>query len=272
LIYIIKKGNKLMQKKYKRPENTKHVSRKDIKDYTHDADGNLNPYSTKQKQTNVLRKTDKTVVDDGSIFVKYNTDDRLYKDIEDATYDAKHAAKVLKKRQDAEESKSKDISNLTREQRESILKHYILAQVKKILSEQEEPIPDDVPTEEPGEGETDPADELEDLPIDDVPADFGGGSASSMPPPPTDPTPANDTTDSEPAELQSDTADEIDIHTVRFAKALDSEGNIGKVKMIGRAIKSSVANLDQEDQQNFYKLLKQYATRKLSAPSYKPKN
>jgi hypothetical protein len=42
--------------------------------------------------------------------------------------------------------------------------------------------------------------------------------------------------------------------------------------MIGRAIKSSVANLDPEDQQNFYKLLKQYATRKLSAPSYKPKN
>jgi hypothetical protein len=263
-----------MQKKYKRPENTKHVSRKDIKDYTHDADGNLNPYSTKQKQTNVLRKTDKEVVDDGSIFVKYNTDDRLYKDIEDADYDAKHAAKVLKKRQDAEESKSKDISNLTREQRESILKHYVLAQVKKILSEQEEPTPDDTPTEEPGEGEIDVDAELEDLPIDDVPGDLGGGIAPpSMPPPPPADTPSTAaTTDSEPSELQSDTADEIDIHTVRFAKALDSEGNIGKVKMIGRAIKSSVSNLDPEDQQNFYKLLKQYATRKLSAPSYKPKN
>lgn len=259
-----------MQKKYKRPENTKHVSRKDIKDYTHDADGNLNPYSTKQKQTNVLRKTDKEVVDDGSIFVKYNTDDRLYKDIEDADYNAKHAAKVLKKRQDAEESKSKDISNLTREQRESILKHYVLEQVKKMLAEQEEPPTDEVPTDEPAESDTDA--ELEDLPIDDVPGDLGGGAPSMPPPLPTDTPPADATTDSEPAELQSDTADEIDIHTVRFAKALDTEGNIGKVKMIGRAIKSSVSNLDTEDQQNFYKLLKQYATRKLSAPSYKPKN
>lgn len=259
-----------MQKKYKRPENTKYVSRKDIKDYTHDANGNLNPYSTKQKQTNVLRKTDKEVVDDGSIFVKYNTNDRLYKDIEDADYNAKHAAKVLKKRQDDGEFKSKDISNLTREQRESILKHYILTQVKKILSEQEEPTDDDTPTEEPAAADTDT--ELEDLPLEDVPGDLGGGAPSMPPPPPTDTPPADATTDSEPVELQSDTADEIDIHTVRFAKALDSEGNIGKVKMIGRAIKSSVSNLDPEDQQNFYKLLKQYATRKLSAPSYKPKN
>jgi signal transduction histidine kinase len=83
--------------KYKKPENTKYKSRKDLKDYTiDDKDGKLNPYSTKEKLSNVLRKTDKTVQDDGNYDVKYNADDRLYKDLEDGEYDAKHAAKILR--------------------------------------------------------------------------------------------------------------------------------------------------------------------------------
>jgi hypothetical protein len=48
--------------KYKKPENTKPTYRKDLKDYTlDDKDGKLNPYSTGDKQLNVLRKTDKKV-------------------------------------------------------------------------------------------------------------------------------------------------------------------------------------------------------------------
>ena len=50
--------------KYKKPENTKYKSRKDLKDYTmDDKDGGMNPKSTKDKQLNVLRKTDKEMVD-----------------------------------------------------------------------------------------------------------------------------------------------------------------------------------------------------------------
>jgi hypothetical protein len=52
-----------------------------------DKDGKLNPYSNKNKLSNILRKTDKPVQDDGNYDVKYNADDRLYKDLEDAEYD-----------------------------------------------------------------------------------------------------------------------------------------------------------------------------------------
>jgi hypothetical protein len=136
--------------KYKKPENTKYKSRTDLKDYTmDDKDGKLNPYSTKQKLSNVLRKTDKTVQDDGNYDVKYNADDRLYKDLDDAEYDAKHAAKVFKKRQDAEEKDFLDIKdkveNLTREQRERLVREYVRRTIVKQLIEQEEKDEEDTP-------------------------------------------------------------------------------------------------------------------------------
>ena len=143
--------------KYKKPENTKYKSRKDLKDYTtDDKTGALNPYSTKQKQSNVLRKTDKETVDDGKYDVKYNADDRLYKDLEDGEYDAKHAAKVFKKRQDKEEKDVSDvvkdkIENLTREQRERLVREYVRRKIVKMLVEQEVPAeekPADKPAEE----------------------------------------------------------------------------------------------------------------------------
>ena len=41
--------------KYKKPENKKPTYRKDLKDYTiDDKDGKLNPYSTKEKLSNVI--------------------------------------------------------------------------------------------------------------------------------------------------------------------------------------------------------------------------
>jgi len=154
--------------KYKKPENTKYKSRKDLKDYTtDDKDGALNPYSTKQKQNNVLRKTDKTVQDDGKYDVKYNADDRLYKDLEDGEYDAKHAAKVFKKRQDKEEKDVSDVlkdkvENLTREQRERLVREYVRRKIVKMLVEQPTPAEDtpaeDTPEETPApEGGTPPA-------------------------------------------------------------------------------------------------------------------
>ena len=128
-----------MAKQYKKPENVKYKSRTDLKDYTtDDKKGGMNPKSTGEKQTNVLRKTDKEVVDTGDMYVKYNADDRLYKDIEDGEYDPKHAAKVLKKRQDNDEKLSKDqlkdkVENLTREGKERLIRKYIQANILKLL-------------------------------------------------------------------------------------------------------------------------------------------
>lgn len=171
--------------KYKKPENTKYKSRKDLKDYTvDDKNGALNPYSTKQKQSNVLRKTDKEMVDDGKYDVKYNADDRLYKDLEDGEYDAKHAAKVFKKRQDKEEKDVADvlkdkIENLTREQRERLVREYVRRRIVKMLVEQETPTeekPEDKPKEETPapEGGAPPA------PEGGAPAPEAGGSAPSL--------------------------------------------------------------------------------------------
>jgi hypothetical protein len=151
--------------KYKAPKDLeksqKPKTRKDLKDYTtDDKDGGLNPKSTKDKQLNVLRKTDKTVQDDGKLYPTYNADDRLYKDIEEGDYDPKTAAKRLKKRQDAEEKDVKDvlkdkIENLTREQKERLVREYVRRKIANILREQaepeEEPAADtDIPAPEPG--------------------------------------------------------------------------------------------------------------------------
>ena len=188
--------------KYKKPENTKYKSRKDLKDYTmDDKDGKLNPYSTKEKLSNVLRKTDKTVQDDGNYDVKYNSDDRLYKDLEDGEYDAKHAAKILKKRQDNEEKETsavlKDkVENLTREQKERLVREYVRRTIVKQLIEQE-----DKETEEPDPAApptTDPAA----APAPDAPAPDPNAAppAEPAPAPPAEPAPAAAAPPTEPAE------------------------------------------------------------------------
>ena len=141
--------------KYKKPENAKPTYRKDIKDYTlDDKDEKLNPYATGDKIKNVLRKTDKEVVDTGDLYVKYKADDRLYKDVETGEYDPKHAAKVLKKRQDDDEKLSKDqikdkIENLTREGKERLVREYFSRKIRQQLYEQGDPAPEEDPTAAP---------------------------------------------------------------------------------------------------------------------------
>ena len=184
--------------KYKKPENKKPTYRKDLKDYTlDDKEGKLNPKSTGEKQSNVLRKTDKTVVDDGKYDVKYNSDDRLYKDLEDAEYDPKHAAKVMKKRQEKDEKDNakniKDrIENLTREQKERLVREYVKRKFISALFEQAPPAPEEeIPAEEETPTEpTPPADAT--APID---------TAAEPTPAPTEPAPAPtaDVTAAEPA-------------------------------------------------------------------------
>jgi hypothetical protein len=190
-----------MAKQYKKPENVKYKSRTDLKDYTtDDKNGGMNPKSTGEKQTNVLRKTDKEVVDTGDMYVKYNADDRLYKDIEDGEYDPKHAAKVLKKRQDNDEKLSKDqikdkVENLTREGKEQLIRKYIQANILKILKEAEEPVDPNAPVVDPMasaapvEAPIDPAavDPMAPAPIDPS-APVDPAAPAPTPPPPAAPT------------------------------------------------------------------------------------
>lgn len=132
--------------KYKAPKDleksTKPTPRKDLKDYEGDETENMVPNSTGEKQKNVLRKTDKPVIDNGSIVPDMKDADRAYKP--EGEHDSKHAAKVMSKRQDDDEKDSEDsikdkIENLTREQKERLVREMIRRRIKAVLKEQEEP-------------------------------------------------------------------------------------------------------------------------------------
>lgn len=231
-----------MAKKYKKPENAKYKSRTDLKDYTmDDKDGGLNPKSTGEKQSNVLRKTDKEFVDTGDLYVKYNADDRLYKDLDDAEYDPKHAAKVLKKRQDNDEKLSKDqlkdkIENLTREGKERLIRKYIQANILKILKEAEEPTATTEPT----------APEVEDVPAPDVDVTVTEPTATPEPAPAATPEPAAATS----TEPTTEPISPISQVTSDLAK----KNTIEKIDTLSSMIKNSLKDSEPDVQIHFYKL------------------
>jgi hypothetical protein len=220
--------------KYKKPENKKPTYRKDIKDYTmDDKDGKLNPNSTGDKQLNVLRKTDKEVVDNGNLVPKYEADDRLYKDLEDADYDPKTAAKRLKKRQDTEEKEVKDalkdkIENLTREQKEQLVREYLRRKIEHVLLEQT--------AEEPAIDATAPIAE---------------------PAPAVEPTaPAPEPT------LDSETEEAL--ISQKFVDSIKPEGTINQVKAIAKIAYELTKDVARGDAASFYKLIMDVAQDKLN--------
>lgn len=262
--------------KYKKPENKKPTYRKDLKDYTlDDKDAKMNPYSTGDKQLNVLRKTDKEVVDNGSLVPKYEADDRLYKDLEDGEYDPKTAAKRLKKRQDSEEKQVADvlqdkIENLTREQKEQIVREYVRRKIERILLEQTEP---ETPETEAPELETPEADaeatpetetpEADAAAMPSTPPSMPTSSPTTPPPPPTD-APAETPAAETPAEdMDAETKEAIAIE--KFINHLRNEtGNISRIKSISKVINSVMKDSDPDDYRNFYEMLRSLAIKKLS--------
>ena len=288
--------------KYKKPENTKYKSRKDLKDYTtDDKTGALNPYSTKQKQSNVLRKTDKNVQDDGKYDVKYNADDRLYKDLEDGEYDAKHAAKVFKKRQDKEEKETADvlkdkIENLTREQRERLVREYVRRKIVKVILEQtdkpEEETPETGATPATSAGAT-PGAASGTPPVAGAGTETGAsastetGAATGATPPAagaaTGATPpaagaaagtekgaAAGTETGAEAEVSPETKEALAVDQfVNYLKK--QESTLGKLKKALLAVNLSLKDAEPEDKTSFFKMLKLAATKQLDMPSKKTK-
>jgi len=245
--------------KYKAPKDLeksqKPKPRKDLKDYTEDdKKGALNPKTTGEKQSNVLRKTDKEVVDTGDLFVKYNADDRLYKDLEDGEYDPKHAAKILKKRQDTDETDNakniKDkIENLTREQKEQFVREYIRRKIN-LISEQATP---------EDETSTDPLAATDTT----APTDTATPTPTETPTPtPTEtptPTPTAPTTDVTTPAPEPATAEELENRYLNTAAAeLKKQGIIEKQESIEHMINKSLNGLELKDRLWFYKLLRKY--------------
>lgn len=267
--------------KYKAPKDLeksqKPKARKDLKDYTaDDKDGGLNPKSTKDKQLNVLRKTDKAVQDDGKMLPTYNADDRLYKDLEDGEWDPKTAAKRLKKRQDAEEKQVEDvlqdkIENLTREQKEILVREYIRRKIAKVLREQaetpeEEAPAEEMPAEEPVAAPTEPT--AEPAPTDTA-APAPMDTATAPAPAPTDtaapaPEASAEETPAEP-EKELDPAAEEALAIQKFVNHLREKevGNISRIKAFSKVMNALMKDAEPEDRNNFYTLLRQLAITKL---------
>jgi len=268
--------------KYKAPKDLeksqKTNARKDLKDYTtDDKDGGMNPKSTKEKQLNVLRKTDKTVQDDGKMYPTYNADDRLYKDIEDGDYDPKTAAKRLKKRQDAEEKDVKDvlkdkIENLTREQKERLVREYVRRKIEKILLEQpttEEPPAEETPAEAPAEEPSAPAEAPAEEPA--MPDAGVGAEAPAMPDattamaaapvaaaaagtaattePSAEPT-------AEPAAAEPGPEERQTLNVSKIKDVLSAErSNVSRIETLFKGIDQTFDNADPIDIKNFYRLM-----------------
>ena len=248
--------------KYKKPENKKSTPRKDLKDYTLDDKSNgLNPFTTGDKHLGVLRKTDKEMQDDGKMYPTYNADDRLYKDLEDAEYDPKTAAKRLKKRQDNEEKNVKDvlkdkIENLTREGKERLVREYIRRKISKILNEQP------TPEEEPEDPNAAP-------PAPEAPAPEDPNAAPEAPAPtPEAPTPEAPTpeapapevpaetleapaTTPEPAKTDAEQQEAVNILAVKkwldFLKLKQKKGPLSLTKNAISPLASMIKKLSPED-------------------------
>jgi len=266
--------------KYKAPKDfeksQKPKPRKDIKDYTEDdKKGGQNPRSTGDAQLNVLRKRDKEMVDTGDMYVKYNDDDRLYKDIETGDYDPKTAAKRLKKRQDTEEKETKDvikdkIENLTREQKERLVREYVRRKIVKVLLEQ--PTPETTPTEEPEAPETEtPAADATATPptyaTATPPADITATpDASATPPVDAAATPPTDTTTpTTPTAAATPTADIEQPEVLKSDEFGSSElGNIKRLSKLSKFLKVLSNPDDPSEERDFYRLLRKFSNKKIS--------
>jgi hypothetical protein len=243
-------------------KSQKPKPRKDLKDYTlDDKDGKMNPKSTGEKQANVLRKTDKPVVDDGKMDVKWTDKDRLYKKLEDGEYDPKDAAKKLKKRQDDEEKDVEDvlkdkIENLTREQKERLVREYIRRKIVKVLREQEEPAdPNAAP--DPAADPNAPADPnaAPEPGMEDPMAGMSGGGAAAPPPPPMDMGAAPAPEAGAPA---APAASETDVTQPDFDK-LNKGGTVTKVKELAKIFNKLNDGVADADKQSFYDMVTKLA-------------
>ena len=266
--------------KYKKPENTKYKSRKDLKDYTvDDKDGKLNPYSTKEKLSNVLRKTDKTVQDDGNYDVKYNSDDRLYKDLEDGEYDAKHAAKILKKRQDNEEKETADVlkdkvENLTREQKERLVREYVRKKIVKVILEQADAEKTDTPEDEtaaaPPPTDAPAAEPAPATPAPATPAPAAPATDTATPTDAAAPSTTDTATKDAESQVSPETKEALDVD--RFVQYLKKQESVlGKLKKTLLAVNLSLKDVEPEDKASFYKMLKLAAIKQLDIPTPKTK-
>ena len=240
----------MAKKKHKTPTNTKHKSRKDLKDYTLDKDiDNMVPGSTGELQPGD-RKDDKEVIDDIENMVPKTKDsDTIYpiKDMEDG--DPKmsaNAMKTFKKNieddaQDLIDTLSKkdggymtQIEKLTKEQKEKLVREIVKRKVAKFIVEQEEkeeePLAD---TPEPEAAPEAPAIPADAAPEAEVPVEEPAPEPEAEEPAPEP--------EAEAPEAEAE-APEGDTRVQNFVTALQQKQNfIQQVEMVMKVVNQLLA-------------------------------
>lgn len=244
----------MAKKKYKKPENSKHKARKDLKDYTIDKDvDNMVPNSTGELQPGD-RKDDKEVIDDVDNMVPKTKDsDMIYpiKDMEDG--DPKmsaHAMKTFKKNIEADAKDllstlaKKDggymtqIEKLTKEQKEKLVREIVKRKVAKFIverEEKEEPLADTPEPEPAADAPEVPADAPAPEPAPEVPAPAPEVPAEPAPEAPAE-APADPEAEAPEAEAPEAEGDS-DSRVSNFVKAVQQKPNIvQQIKMIMKVL------------------------------------
>ena len=237
----------MAKKKHKTPTNTKHKSRKDLKDYTLDKDiDNMVPGSTGELQPGD-RKDDKEVIDDIENMVPKTKDsDTIYpiKDMEDG--DPKMSANAMKTFKKNIEDDAQDliatlskkdggymtqIEKLTKEQKEKLVREIVKRKVAKFIVEQdekeEEPLAD---TPEPEAAPEAPA----------IPAD--AAPEAEVPIEEPAPEPEAEAPEAEAPEAEAPEAPEGDTRVQNFVTALQQKQNfIQQVEMVMKVVNQLLA-------------------------------
>jgi len=258
--------------KYKAPKDfeksQKPKTRKDLKDYTHDDhNGAMNPYSTKETQDLVPRKTDKLVIDDVKNMVP-EIKHRVYQDVKTGKYSPKEAKKIFKKLQieDTEGYLDKlenidhgvttspikeHLSRLTTEQKELALRKYLRAKIAESIKASylnEQPTAA-APAEDTPESEAQPTPETPtDVPTapgaDTTQTDSADPNAMPGATPPTADTTNTSTPTSTPSQSGADSATATDTEPEQPAEMSAEEKAKMEIEKQKQAKKSFYASLE----------------------------
>jgi hypothetical protein len=237
--------------KYKAPKDMEKSLKipKRKEDYTHDdKDGGMNPYSTKEIQDLVPRKTDKLVIDDVENMVP-EIKHRVYQDLENGKLNFKEAKKIFKKLQieDTEGylDKLEDIDHgvTTKPLDEQQIRSYVRNKIISLISEQGQEQQDQAQVQQDqaqgqqaqGQQETPDAESKE---------------------PPTEETPTEETPKKDKDTVINDFVDFLN----------NQVGIVGKLKIIFKMMRIATKDADPKDKKNLYRLLSKTANLKFHEP------
>ena len=174
------------------------------------------------------------------------------------------------------------MKTLTREQQERVVREYVRRKIANVLREADGEVPpEEVPAPEEAPVPAAPAPEAPApappapdasmaAPAPEIPMEEPAAAAA---PAPTAPAPAETPAPTTPPAVDQATSNALAVD--KFVKHLTDEGgNIARVKTIAKVLNTVFKDVEPADKRNFYKMLRQFAIKKLTMaePAPEPEN